>query len=90
MKRNPIPRDIAKRYSKCGIKLIRANDLSDRNKIGIHLQNPTSSTLWEALETAMRDLFPAVYVHYDLPHSHSCFTPEMRRSRFQLILGGAA
>src|ERR1700676_3321171 len=34
--------------------------------IGIHLNNPDGSYLDDAIERAQRDLFPAIYCHYDV------------------------
>jgi hypothetical protein len=89
MKRNSIPRDVSRRFKECGVKLIRANE-GNKSKIGIHLANPGRHALWDALDTAMRDGFYTVYVHYDMPYSYSEETPEQRRARFVCFIGGAA
>lgn len=40
---------------------------TDRSAVGIHLLHPTLDDLQDALNTATRDLFPAIYIHRGNP-----------------------
>lgn len=47
-----------------GIKVVRVKtNKAAAGKIGIHLLRPTQRELEQAIETAERDMFPAVYIH---------------------------
>lgn len=46
-----------------GIKVINSRTEADRNKIAIHLLNPTLDDLESALETAQKDMFKLIVLH---------------------------
>lgn len=85
-----LPRGAKQRYQECGIRLIRVRTREDARNVGIHLLRPTTTELGNALETAMRDLFPAVYVHdlgtWGYQHGYAF----NRRPALSLLQGGAA
>lgn len=46
------------------VNIIATTLLNDRDKVGIHLSNPSIYDKRDAIETAERDLFPTIYCHY--------------------------
>lgn len=55
-------RELVLELSKTGISIIDAMP-GDSNKIGVHVLNPTMFELYDAIETAMKDNYPAIYCH---------------------------
>lgn len=45
------------------IKVISATTAEDGHRIGIHLLSPTEDEINDALDTAAKDMFPAVIIH---------------------------
>lgn len=56
-------RELKDRAESIGVKLITATRSEDRNIVGIHVVNPTLRDIEDALETAERDLYPAIVIH---------------------------
>jgi hypothetical protein len=61
-----LPSGIKQRFQECGIKLVKVRKVEQLSAVGIHLSRPIAWELGDALEDAIRDLFPAVYVHDDI------------------------
>lgn len=36
---------------------------NNKHRIGIHLKEPTQSEIYEAVDTAIKDSYPAIYLH---------------------------
>lgn len=49
-----------------GIKILTAK-AGDQYKVGIHLLHPDLDALADALDTAIKDMFPAIYIHRGNP-----------------------
>jgi len=54
---------ITKDIKASGVKVIRVKSFDSKSMIGIHLLMPTQRELEDAVETALRDMFPAIYIH---------------------------
>lgn len=44
-------------------KVIKATCIADAQRVAIHLLNPTPGEVFDAIDTACRDNFPAVVIH---------------------------
>ena len=54
---------ITKQMKETGIKFVKVKNSSDSNKVGIHLFEPTQKELEESTETAIKDVFPTIFIH---------------------------
>ena len=46
-----------------GIQVIKAKHSGDAQRVAIHLLNPTTDDLLDAINTAEKDMFPAIVIH---------------------------
>jgi hypothetical protein len=58
--------DLMDQAAELGVSIVHAQSASDQTRIAIHLLEPSLDELESALETAERDMFPAIVVHSKL------------------------
>lgn len=49
--------------SEVNVQILEAKSSKDARKIGVHLLNPNAADLFNAVNSAERDLFNVIYVH---------------------------
>lgn len=71
------------------MKIVICTETQQRSQIGIHLANPDLWYLNDALGTAERDLFPAIFCHYRTQGTNCYLTPQDVLERLvELAAGG--
>lgn len=63
MKQIRLPAGYRKACEQAGVAIVRVTLPSEARRVGIHLLQPTKAELWDALNRAERDLFPAILIH---------------------------
>lgn len=66
---------ITKDIRATGIRVVRVKTARQTQRIGIHLLHPTQAELEDAVNVALRDLFPVVFIHdfntWGFQHGHA-------------------
>ncbi len=63
MKTARITKELKEYAQEIGCKIVRVKDFDSKSMVGIHLLMPSQRELEDALTTAERDLYPAIYIH---------------------------